>query len=1474
MPFTERSSNISGRDSRASNFSAASRPGQANATSTPSDTLSTAPGVLSMLKTGTDTGDIGALSFNNARWPNLPRPVHQRRSNARRLSESSHSFTASQATSRRGSNPPGWDPTGHTLGPRGSLTSLQTMPSYVPDTMSPTLVSIPRTSPYGPQPTYAKDGRSYSLTSQPSYGLANHQSLTSLRSHGTGPGSQQRSAFAYPTRLKRPGYRPSSPALSDFSGGAPPPRRMPRPMMPAYNSDYGADYHVAPRRFESGAHLRAPRSHHDYAVDYYNEPRRLHVGPSMRASSNSPVMHQDSHHFAYRPGPMRSAPALPIPRPLPTRVGTPQTAPSSSNPPSSAPPSSDPPTPRDGPPVQTVDTAVIDSAVHDLTEDGSELTIPPHYYDYTEHLDKLAEVELEPQSPAIPMGFVQRIKTILEEKAASEEVAKAESVMFHTAPSSSLPMVDAVEVQNQEPVELPASPVKIIAELPADPAHHITRAMITAAVSPSSSAQPSTSVDDTTTQNFSIQVEVTQTNASIDTTNTGETAEFMEQSSPESSVKQSGTLSESTTTVSLPGSPASGTDYALRFSVPPPPQPEQLPELRVEDMLKRNNHCPVSPLRPGEENNRFSAISPMVTETLNITVAADETPMPGAFPDDTAAPGTPGRSQSMSSPATQAPEPVVRFSLPPDLSQLNESTITSEMGVPDVAVRFSVPHTAVAAKPHLITTTPDPTQSPRPVEAVHTAPSPVELPTIRSPRASVDYEDLAAPLQIRKANTIRESFNSEHSLTGPRRSFPRRAGSVFDDQPDQKRFSRDSTTDLRFSGLRFPGNHLPGLKEESQEDMTATDLRAMGYRLPLPRPGIAQGLQERTRHSHDVSRSSRPSSRLPNMTLAELRDLPSLNFSRMDLFDKLNDALEVRSTRSVDIIHRGAYAGICCPTPERPASTELIRERYTSFFDKNVELDLPDEEAQPVGEYVPVEDSDVKNKPEADDEGDKEDKASAESGKRPLSPEEFLTVVTEVNRLSVPSVTGLTERLSELFPTLRRLHLDGVITDDAAVEHTIDEIHQLGHRPDTILSVRSSGGLRQLAAHADMIATNGTRDSTMKPQSRLMKELPPLPEASDSVSAVESSKRQSIYSRNTVSPVVELEAPLPAALRAKSPSGSVFGALSLESIVIPPRVSSRNSAQRPLIISSPGSRPWNKDENYPWSGSNVALDITLPQKAHLRDSVASREKSQGSGDAVSDGDMTDRSRALQQRSAGSPTSDLEHTASVSTELLAGHSRGRSLFGSLSRKIGLTAHISNPDNNATSGIPSDSLLPPPSADERSAVDPGDRYPTTGLTPPSAFNLAEVRSFFSDDSSEHERDGSGIFRKRLTHFKTKLPPPIVSRTHSPRSFDVRLHRDGEGEEGDGLGYRGRFGAHSAAGGQAGGMSRVEFRVKRVAERERKDDVEVGHNQTLRPSELALRSLVCGPRGLSDDGPPEHLSPVQRGHVVPGDEVVAVD
>ena len=64
------------------------------------------------------------------------------------------------------------------------------------------------------------DYRSYSMTQQSpqaSYMLSPHRSYTSFRSQTDSSGFLQRprSLFAYPTRLKRPGFRPSSPALTD-----------------------------------------------------------------------------------------------------------------------------------------------------------------------------------------------------------------------------------------------------------------------------------------------------------------------------------------------------------------------------------------------------------------------------------------------------------------------------------------------------------------------------------------------------------------------------------------------------------------------------------------------------------------------------------------------------------------------------------------------------------------------------------------------------------------------------------------------------------------------------------------------------------------------------------------------------------------------------------------------------------------------------------------------------------------------------------------------------------------------------------------------------------------------------------------------------------------------------------------------------------------------------------------------------------
>ncbi|CAD6445832.1 396d5f3f-0249-4d50-badf-5ad9e5184062 [Sclerotinia trifoliorum] len=67
------------------------------------------------------------------------------------------------------------------------------------------------------------DYRSYSMTqtaSNSAYTLSNQRSYASLRSQQDGAVLVQRprSPFAYPTRLRRPGFRPSSPALTDGGG--------------------------------------------------------------------------------------------------------------------------------------------------------------------------------------------------------------------------------------------------------------------------------------------------------------------------------------------------------------------------------------------------------------------------------------------------------------------------------------------------------------------------------------------------------------------------------------------------------------------------------------------------------------------------------------------------------------------------------------------------------------------------------------------------------------------------------------------------------------------------------------------------------------------------------------------------------------------------------------------------------------------------------------------------------------------------------------------------------------------------------------------------------------------------------------------------------------------------------------------------------------------------------------------------------
>jgi hypothetical protein len=393
-----------------------------------------------------------------------------------------------------------------------------------------------------------------------------------------------------------------------------------------------------------------------------------------------------------------------------------------------------------------------------------------------------------------------------------------------------------------------------------------------------------------------------------------------------------------------------------------PASPEQACVTKIR--AKTLSGTPISPLRSDEVVKRSSAVSPLHTQTLGIDETLhlasqdiidmstmEERTDSDLCAEDTMPPPTPRTPKTYSKSVQIRPSTLTdststgtnRLSLPGDLSTFADTTTcsASEM-VTDVAVRFSLPGTTITiGKPHIVdisaSSTPD---KPKfdfglPQQTLQRAASKTDRRT-----ASVTFADEVAPLNISKKSepprplqNIKEtsSFNKGKSVI--RKPSPREV-SVIHSSND----SRESTTDLRytatntFNGITkgFGSTHLPGLKEESIEDMSISDRKRSA--------DIGQFLQ----HSADKAKARRQA-RQHGRSIAETRDLPSLNFSRMDLIDKLNQALEVRPTKSMETIRRRDFSGIHCPSPQRPMSTEPLRDRYTSFFSKPEEFSFFDD---------------------------------------------------------------------------------------------------------------------------------------------------------------------------------------------------------------------------------------------------------------------------------------------------------------------------------------------------------------------------------------------------------------------------------------------------------------------------------------------------------------------------------------------------
>ena len=160
--------------------------------------------VQTMLKNITEIGDVGPFAVKPSRFPQ-----------ATTRAIPTHSVAGQHDASRRSFSKP-----------RFGDTQYDVSASYPGNSTSSSLVSVHLTQnqrSYGPlsHGPANDDERSYSMTrsSYTNRSGASPRLHSSYRVQGQGDmyGSRPRSPYAYPTRLKRLGYRPSSPAYSDIN---------------------------------------------------------------------------------------------------------------------------------------------------------------------------------------------------------------------------------------------------------------------------------------------------------------------------------------------------------------------------------------------------------------------------------------------------------------------------------------------------------------------------------------------------------------------------------------------------------------------------------------------------------------------------------------------------------------------------------------------------------------------------------------------------------------------------------------------------------------------------------------------------------------------------------------------------------------------------------------------------------------------------------------------------------------------------------------------------------------------------------------------------------------------------------------------------------------------------------------------------------------------------------------------------------
>ncbi|KAL5417927.1 hypothetical protein PMIN04_007563 [Paraphaeosphaeria minitans] len=1446
----DRELNASGRNSRASDMSVASRgPSRGSTTAARHDML--APAVASMLRTSTEMGNLGGSAIDPL-LPNVPRAPRRGGATSRLSIASSHS----NASNRTGPRHHQW----HSTASAGTRHSREhNMPQYVPDTLSPTVMNVSGSSPLVPFARDRREGhRSLSMTmantSEPTFHLSSNRSMASLRSHDRP--RRPKSPYMYPTRLRRPGYRPVSPALSDTAGsyhqlrngypdnGLPPypgqmrlrrpsetsMRRPPsRSQTPVFYGDPHPDIPPVP-----------PLMPHRYAAlerERERKSQRSHRTASHRSAKHSTSSGSTNRRF-------------------------------DSDIPSSD--STSPPTPRDS------DLLVSPTGTHSMPRSMSGTV---NYYDYTEQYEN-QEVP-EPSAGAVPTGFVRHIKTIIEERGTPEPVSKGGNV---TAPDRAMQHSDGMVPDISE---LPASPVP----------RRITRDLVLAGIGPESSSgeveihgatadtrsserSASDSQDENTAFRRGIGSRAVHPAHSIDAKNRHSIlsqagSSVMESSTLEFAVRCSIPmvadkglaldLDNDTTSVYAPDADPTSEDGMTdllegyqRTDTKDAGEEASEEQLNDEERVeKRSNHAAKS-----SDEQSFKSCTdvikvadpPMKTFDQATAESRDDLPEPDppfkdsdarsfttckdAVTPDRVGPLTASRLPSSQLVASEAPlrKPISEMpsSSPCLLERQAPPSLTSESSMSRVVGRFranskpsSTPgsgagsfsslkeygaQTSPAVPPRESSSSreaqqsrgvanfllrsvrqrfakPSPGSNLRPGKE-ETASAPHELDDlstnagIPTPPPMKDrmllgngivsadraVEVLKAPQRVLKKERVLPHPQSEPmtmrgniiapkggtstsassatvttsarqtSVTTPSHAMPE-ASSVYSPENVSSTGSRDeispgafvqtpglhrdsqttthlswtgpngfhpylvegarggrnsqedSTTDLRLPGFRHALTHLPDLKEESHEDSSlntsAGNFRPFGGSQPAVFRMSTDGLPAARRY---------PSVRSSRNSALQQMHLPSMNFSSFGSFD---DALDHRVSRSLDLAP-AAREELAQTVMPRSASAGEDREKYKSVF---------------AGLDTPAKTSTTRQH------------AGGELWPR-KSPDHL---VKEVNSLTIPSVNGLTLRLSEMLPQLKEAlglaQSDEFPDEEGIMEKAMERLNEVG----LPVQKRSSARLRPVPGSPNMLVVDDEvfqeitgKENKENPSGRGYKRDKAGFGAGiagqeggqahrEAAALVGSGVVAHGLARDDTVNTTGLEAPSPAHFRQhNSTSYSCHKFSSPSSRPSTRSLRSRGSTTTGTVTDT---RPWNLDKNYPWA-TDPSVDISLP-------SPSASKQSPRPGPSH----LRNRLSSASSESAGTSSPYGTSASPPARRGPAGHCYTSIVDGKRSIEPSAVGFVA-------SGYP---IGPVRVRDDDQSHGAGERYPTSALPLPSNLHIYPGQaSHFSLETSDEEAE----------------------------------------------------------------------------------------------------------------------------------------